>query len=93
MQTIALEDWLMPVMYQNRPVAFNLRAFTPEEEEAYYQRRERRHKIAHVPVYGFIGRDLDILAIEKSLLRHNMLLLRGMGGTGKSTLLDYVAEW
>jgi tetratricopeptide (TPR) repeat protein len=84
---------VLPVIYQNRPVEFNLRDFTPQEEEAYFQRRELRHKITHVPVYDFVGRDLDILAIEKRLLRYNMLLLRGMGGSGKSTLLDYLASW
>jgi GTPase SAR1 family protein len=36
---------------------------------------------------------LEILKIEKALLRHNILLLRGMGGTGKTTLLNYLREW
>ncbi|MEE9553477.1 MAG: tetratricopeptide repeat protein [candidate division Zixibacteria bacterium] len=91
-QTIELEDWLLPIVYQNRPVDFKLRPFTPEEEEEYYERKERRYK-AKEPTYGFVGRDLDFLAIEKRLLKHNMLLIRGMGGTGKSTLLDHLAEW
>ncbi len=43
--------------------------------------------------YGFIGRDLDILRIERRLLRHNVLLIRGMGGAGKTTLLRHLAEW
>jgi len=33
---IELEDWLLPVTYCNGEVAFNLREFTPEEEEKYY---------------------------------------------------------
>jgi tetratricopeptide (TPR) repeat protein len=45
------------------------------------------------PTYGFIGRDQDILEIEKSLLRHNLLLVKGMGGTGKTTLLKYLGMW
>lgn len=36
---------------------------------------------------------MDILKVEKSLLRHNILLLQGMGGTGKTTLLNYLREW
>ena len=40
-----------------------------------------------------MGRDLDILLIEKALLQHNILLLQGMGGTGKTTLLNYLREW
>ena len=46
-----------------------------------------------MPTYGFLGRDLEILKIEKSLLRHNVLLLQGMGGTGKTTLLRYLWRW
>jgi DNA repair exonuclease SbcCD ATPase subunit len=34
-----------------------------------------------------VGRDLDILQIEKRLLtKRNILLIRGMGGAGKTTL-------
>jgi len=37
---------------------------------------------------------LDILKIEKSLLRKgNILLLQGMGGAGKTTLLKYLGNW
>jgi ABC-type lipoprotein export system ATPase subunit len=45
------------------------------------------------PEYSFVGRDLDILRIEKGLYRHNVLLLQGMGGTGKTTLLNFLREW
>ena len=91
--TIELEDWLLPVLYQNRPVRFNLRSFTSDEEEVYYQQRETAYKASSTPIHGFVGRDLDILTIEKRLLKHNMLLIRGMGGTGKTTLLEYLASW
>ncbi|GAB4012370.1 hypothetical protein GCM10028808_28290 [Spirosoma migulaei] len=92
-QTIELEDWLLPVFYQNRSVQFQLRALTADEEEQYYQQRAASYRPVSMPAYGFIGRDLDILTIEKRLLRHNMLLVRGMGGTGKTTLLEYLAQW
>ncbi|MGL6341923.1 MAG: NB-ARC domain-containing protein, partial [Waterburya sp.] len=73
-------------------VDFNLRAFTPEEEEAYYLSLDSKYEFPQ-PTYGFVGRDLDILLIEKALLKHNILLLQGMGGTGKTTLLNYLREW
>jgi tetratricopeptide (TPR) repeat protein len=91
-QTIDLEDWLLPVVYSNQPVNFNLREFTPEEEEKYWKFLDRQYRFP-LPTYGFIGRDLEILKIEKALLKHNILLLRGMGGTGKTTLLSYLREW
>ena len=89
---IELEDWLLPVTYCNGKVDFNLREFTPEEEEKYYLNLDRKYEFPQ-PTYGFVGRDIDILLIEKALLHHNILLLQGMGGTGKTTLLNYLREW
>ena len=86
---IELEDWLLPVAYCNGKVDFNLREFTPEEEEKYYLSLDSKYEFKK-PTYGFVGRDIDILLIEKALLKHNILLLQGMGGTGKTTLLIYL---
>ncbi|WP_008314694.1 CHAT domain-containing protein [Leptolyngbya sp. PCC 6406] len=94
-QMVPLEDWLLPVVYANREVDLKLREFTLTEEEAYYadlDALDHRYEFK-APLYGFVGRDLEILKIEKSLLRHNVLLLRGMGGTGKTTLLRYLWRW
>ena len=89
---IELEDWILPVVYCNRKVAFNLREFTPEEEKQYKSNLESKYSFTE-PTYSFLGRDLDILFIEKALLRNNILLLIGMAGTGKTTLLNYLQEW
>jgi tetratricopeptide (TPR) repeat protein len=89
---IDLEDWLLPVVYGSSVVNLRLREFAPAEEEAYYEGLGSRYRFM-LPSYGFVGRDLEILKIEKGLLRHNVLLLRGMGGTGKTTLLCYLREW
>jgi tetratricopeptide (TPR) repeat protein len=91
-QTIDLEDWLLPVVYSNQAVNLNLREFTPQEEETFFESLGRQYRFPQ-PEYGFVGRDLEILKIEKALLRHNILLLQGMGGTGKTTLLNYLREW
>ncbi|MGB3516194.1 MAG: tetratricopeptide repeat protein, partial [Elainellaceae cyanobacterium] len=94
-QMVPLEDWLLPVVYANREVDLKLREFTLTEEEAYYadlDALDSRYEFK-APLYGFVGRDLEILKIEKSLLRHNVLLLQGMGGTGKTTLLRYLWRW
>ncbi|MEM6520657.1 MAG: CHAT domain-containing protein [Cyanobacteria bacterium P01_D01_bin.71] len=90
--TVDLEDWLLPVVYGNQSVQFDLQEMKPEEEEKYLEALASRYEFPE-PTYGFFGRDLEILKIEKSLLRHNALLLRGMGGTGKTTLLNYLREW
>ncbi len=91
--TIDLEDWLLPVVYSRQPVQFQLQDFTTAaEEEEYYQNLASQYRFPE-PTYGFVGRDLEILKIEKSLLKQNILLLRGMGGTGKTTLLNYLRQW
>jgi tetratricopeptide (TPR) repeat protein len=97
-QTIELEDWLLPVVYQNQPQRLTTRPFTDSEQKSYYERQATRYREPHI-TYGFVGRDLDILHIEQRLLRHqegrdqNLLLVRGMGGAGKSTLLHHLAAW
>jgi tetratricopeptide (TPR) repeat protein len=89
---IDLEDWLLPVVYSNRQVDLRLRKFTPEEDEKYFDKLGKLYQYT-APEYGFIGRDLEILKIEKALFRHNILLLQGMGGTGKTTLLNHLRSW
>ncbi|MFN7761443.1 MAG: tetratricopeptide repeat protein [Pseudanabaena sp.] len=89
---IPLEDWLLPVVYGTQQVNLNLRDFTAREEEAYFESLGQAFEFVQ-PEYEFVGRDLDILRIEKALARHNMLLLQGMGGTGKTTLLNFLREW
>ncbi len=94
-QQIDLEDWLLPVVYQNQPLRLGVREFTPQEREIFYAHQaELTHSAPHEPQYGFVGRDLDILQIEKHLLtRRNILLIRGMGGAGKTTLLQHLNTW
>ncbi len=92
--TIELEDWLLPVVYQNGKPLLNLRNFTPEEEEEFITKQQLPKEARQELTYEFFGRDLDILKIEKNLLlRSNILLLQGMGGAGKTTLLKYLSGW
>ncbi|MBM4467629.1 MAG: CHAT domain-containing protein, partial [Chloroflexi bacterium] len=97
-QLIDLEDWLLPVVYQNQALRLEARDFKPEERAAYYERQARRYRPPQTS-YGFVGRDLDILQIERHFLmedegvQRNVLLLRGMGGAGKTTLLHHLGAW
>ncbi len=92
-QEVDLEDWLLPVVYQNQPQQIKLREFTPEEEKIFYERQAVRYPEPKVS-YAFVGRDLDILHIERLLLSYNnLLLVRGMGGSGKTTLLHHLGYW
>ncbi|MBP8001120.1 MAG: CHAT domain-containing protein [Chloroflexi bacterium] len=91
-QQIELEDWLLPVVYQHRPVRLNSKVF---DWTALAQETATAHQPPHTN-YGFVGRDVDILEVERHLLKDeqsNLLLVRGMGGAGKTTLLHHLAWW
>jgi hypothetical protein len=95
-QRVDLEDWLLPVVYRNLAVDLRLRRMYPDEEDAYFTRQAERYQYENPfqPEYGFVGRDLEILKLEKGLIRDgNILMLYGMGGTGKTTLLKYLWDW
>jgi tetratricopeptide (TPR) repeat protein len=90
-----LEDWLLPVAFGQRPLRVRLRPMNEAEQTSFY---ERSATVGDEPAteYGFVGRDLDIQAIERRLLadkNSGALLVRGMAGAGKTTLLRHLAWW
>jgi hypothetical protein len=94
-EQLELEDWMLPVLYRQRPVDLRLREMTDQESERFYGRQAA---VADEPAteYGFVGRDLDVQTIERRLLldgNRNVLLVRGMAGAGKSTLLSHLGWW
>lgn len=91
-QRIPLEDWLLPVVYENNPLALSLASLDPGARSQRLHQQARQYR-APTDEYGFHGRDMDILRIERRLLADNNLLLRGMAGVGKSSLLRHLAQW
>ncbi len=92
-----LRDWLVPVLYQQESYA----PFIPDnsaevpsideilEEETVTQLVEFPEEGA----WGFIGRDYDILRLERAFRQNNIVLLQGMGGVGKTELSCGFARW
>jgi tetratricopeptide (TPR) repeat protein len=94
-QTLDLEDWMLPVMFAQYPLRLGLRPMTDLEQAQFY---EHLSVVGDEPTteYGFVGRDLDIQAIEHRVLADidsNQLLVQGMAGAGKSTVLAHLAWW
>ena len=90
---VSLEDWLLPVVYQKQNVELKTARLTPQEEEQFNLAQQEISQMPEVE-YGFYGRDIDILNIERRvLLKNNILLIRGMGGAGKTTLLKHLSWW
>jgi hypothetical protein len=95
---IALKDWLVPTLYQQEqefvviPKDLGEWAEEADAHESVYQQASRACPEGR---FGFIGRDNDILRIERALRWDNFpwVLLTGMGGGGKTELAHGFARW
>ncbi|MBE9033125.1 tetratricopeptide repeat protein, partial [filamentous cyanobacterium LEGE 11480] len=96
---LSLQDWLVPVLYQQARYA----PFKPQERklglEAMLEGQATEPEapaLVAVPdesAYGFIGRDYDLLRLERAFRQSHVALLRGMGGVGKTELACGWARW
>ena len=90
--TYPLEDWLVPVLYQQDPPDFKfVKKAKPKEAVATRLPEEAREQ---GNPYGFVGRDGALLELERAL-RHAPagVLVSGLGGVGKTTLVRGFLHW
>ena len=87
-----LQDWLVPVLYQQDAHDLNFTAPSQPQPAHSYTLPSEAPKQGD---YGFIGRDRAIHALERALLRQAQagLLVHGMAGVGKTTLAQGFLEW
>jgi tetratricopeptide (TPR) repeat protein len=86
-----LEDWLLPVLYQQTPLDF---AFATQARLETRESRLPQEVVEHREAYGFIGRDGAILQMERALrLDTPCILVQGLGGVGKTTLARGFLRW
>ncbi|MCU0547180.1 MAG: tetratricopeptide repeat protein [Oscillatoriaceae cyanobacterium Prado104] len=98
---LPLQDWLVPVLYQQEPCRpFRPTTATPSfadlMEEADNSSAIASALLVNLPdvsAYGFIGRDYDILCLERAFRQNYIVLLQGMGGVGKTELVGGFARW
>ena len=94
-----LRDWIVPVLYQQESYA----PFIPEDstddildlDDVLVETRyiASLHGFPDEGAYGFIGRDYDILRLERAFRQNNIVLMKGMGGVGKTELSCGFARW
>jgi tetratricopeptide (TPR) repeat protein len=86
-----LQDWLLPVLYQQAPMDFD---FAKQAQVAVFESRLPRKLQEQRDEYGFIGRDGPILEMERALHRKApCILIQGLGGVGKTTLARGFLRW
>jgi len=96
---LPLQDWVVPSLYQQTHAYVPIPAATtdpgaPESRED-MSVLEKAEKECPPEQFGFIGRDYDILDIERALWRDDKpwVLISGMGGIGKTQLAYAFARW
>ncbi|XZN91080.1 MAG: tetratricopeptide repeat protein [Microcoleus sp.] len=93
---LPLQDWMVPVLYQQEPC----RPFCPKtvpddlwEDDEDDAEALLAVDLPEVSAYGFIGRDYDILSLERAFRKNHVVLLQGMDGVGKTQLAGGFARW
>lgn len=92
---LRLEDWFVPVLYQEKDDPQLFRAVparqTVEDEQA--RLAARLGETPAPPPTGFVGRSRDLLALQRLLHTKRYAVVRGQGGEGKTTLAAEFARW
>ncbi|MFN6463062.1 MAG: tetratricopeptide repeat protein [Nostoc sp. DedVER02] len=96
---LPLQDWLVPVLYQQEPYTpFVPKKTVPSFADLMAQtdNTSESSKAVGLPdesAYGFIGRDYEILRLERAFRQNHLVLVQGMGGVGKTELAAGFARW
>ena len=99
---IFLEDWLLPVVYVNTQTVEASKKPSEKSPASSFNAADPSaansgsRYLGPQLIYDFVGRDIDILEVETRLLSNekiNQLIIKGMMGAGKTSLLHHLGEW
>ncbi|NQT16378.1 MAG: CHAT domain-containing protein [Planctomycetes bacterium] len=88
-----LEDWLVPVLYEQDAFDCSFLGQAPAKERKEGPDLPQEAQDTENP-YGFIGRDGAVLELERAMRRPPPgILIHGLGGVGKTTLARGLIQW
>ena len=95
---VKLEDWMVPVVYEANPLrlvpekARDTLKITVKAADATPGRGDQVD-VPPPPDHGFFGRDETLLALDRAFDTHQIVLLQGYAGSGKTTAATEFARW
>ncbi|MGD2248504.1 MAG: tetratricopeptide repeat protein [Candidatus Methanofastidiosia archaeon] len=92
---LRLRDWMVPVLYQKEPGYTPVTHIDKRDISTIDRIIQYTKTVCPEGQFGFIGRDYDILRIERALYHDECpwVLVSGIGGTGKTALAYGFARW
>lgn len=92
---LRLEDWFVPVLFQEKDDPQLFRETPSQQTRADYQTmlKARLGELPAPPQSGFIGRSHELLVLQRLLHQESYAVVRGQGGEGKTALAAEFARW
>jgi tetratricopeptide (TPR) repeat protein len=92
---LRLEDWFVPVLYQEKDDPQLFKSTPAKQTLADFQvsLNARFGALPSIPETGFIGRSKELLALQRLLRQERYAVVRGQGGEGKTALAAELARW
>jgi tetratricopeptide (TPR) repeat protein len=98
-EPVPLQDWPVPVVYEAAPLTLFPQPTTPKltitlgEGRATPDSGHLDPDLPASPDAGFYGRDETLLALDRALDRHRVVLLHAFAGSGKTAAAAEFARW
>jgi len=95
---VALQDWVVPVVYESAPLELLRTDNRPKPavrltDDGAAHRQESAAGVPRSPDVGFFGRDETLLALDRAFDRARTVLLHAYAGAGKSSVAAEFARW